>query len=218
MTRIAAALVWYDESPEFLTRCVESLVGVVDTLVSADGAWELYPDGKPESPAEQREALHAAVVSTGLTHASIDPLTIWPSQVAKRSEVYGMAAAMSDWFLVIDGDEWVKSQGCFREKLATVERDVCQVLMAPREGARFLQRRRRVFRALPGLHVMETHNGIVTGDGRWLAGPRRIKSEPAADLTRELLLGHSFRGRSDARNANSRSYYEARKRLRVEVH
>lgn len=219
--RIAAALCHYDEPPEFLSRCISSLEGVADVLVTADGAWEHFPDGEPWSPDEQTHALAEAVRNAGIQHHVIEPDGIWRSQVAKRSELYGVAASLADWLFVIDGDEWVKScSSDFRTRLAATDRDVAIVHMNPRdvEETRFLQRRRRLFRSVPGLHVQEAHNGVVTGDGRWLGGPRRIKPEPAADLTRELLLGHSFRGRSDERNARSRRYYGTRQRLRVEVH
>jgi len=220
--RIAAVLCWYDEPPEFLERLACSLAGEVDLLISADGSWPLFPDGGPESPEEQRQALKEAAAAAGLTHRTVSPVPVqlWESQVQKRSILYGIAATHADWLLVVDGDEWIRSSRGLRARLETVTRDVCEVGMI-RPGAEHLaiQRRRRLFRTSGGgLAVKETHNGVVDGAGRWLSGPRRVPLEPAADLTEALCLGHAFRSRGDRRDADTRRYYAARKRLRAEVH
>jgi hypothetical protein len=52
--RLIALLSFYDEPAEALAECVQSLARAgCDHVVAVDGAYALYPEGKPMSPIEQ---------------------------------------------------------------------------------------------------------------------------------------------------------------------
>lgn len=221
--KIAAALCWYDEPVRFLTRCIESLEGVVDAVVHADGAWELMPGGEDYSPFEQRNALHEALDKSGLEQHEIYPQRpLWESQVQKRGILYGKAIELTgcDWLFVIDGDEWVTSYDPkLRDELAQTTENVARVFyetISPRLKRREL-RIRRLLRGIPGLTVRETHHGIVTPDGEWLHGPRRIAQAEPRDLSAYLSIGHEQKGRGNKRNDAQDEYYRERARTRTEV-
>jgi hypothetical protein len=65
---------------------------------------------------------------------------------------------------------------------------------------------------------METHNGIVTDDGRWLAGPRRVAREPSVNASTCVHILHKQMSRGSQRDAASQQYYRIRARERIEVH
>jgi hypothetical protein len=219
---IAAVLCWYDEPVEALRRCVESL-GWCDMLVEADGPWE-YFDGPVTSPPEQRQALNEACSAVGLPQITLTHHERYPSQVAKRDRLYREAAREADWIFIIDGDEYVERVFDIRAALAGVQEDAvvvgCDTHSYLRAG-RVIRRdepHRRLFRTAGGLSVQEAHNGIVTDDGRWLGGPRRIAKEPAADLQNVLMIRHEHWSRPMERNQRSATYYRERSRLRIEIH
>lgn len=219
--RIVAALCWYEEPVHFLERLVRSLDGVVDELIAHDGPWKHFPRQSLESPPEQKAALLSTAHEIGLPVTTITPTEVYESQVEKRAYLYDFAAQRSDWVFVVDGDEEVihVDEG-FRSKLeATLLFDVGIIACQRISGYRDTERTpRRVFRSSCGLSVRETHNGVVTDDGRWLAGPRRIKKEPTLDLTENLRIRHEAMSRGERRNLWSRRYYQTRARDRIEVH
>lgn len=219
--RIAAALCWYWEPVQFLERLVASLAGVVDELVALDGPWEHFAHRELASPSEQRDALAGAAERCGLPLLAMGGDELWETQVAKRSHLYSLVAERADWLLVIDGDEYVVEERGLRAALEATERDVGIVHNTRVRGRelKLLERTpRRVFRTTNGLQVREAHNGVVTDDGRWLAGPRRVQKEQAVDLTAHLRLRHEAMSRGTNRNQWARDYYAVRARRRIEVH
>lgn len=222
--KIAAVLCWFQEPVEFLDRCVRSLQGVADHLVAVDGRFELYPVPDDTSGVAEYDAIEAAAASAGiaLTFLHKGPST----QVEKRAFAYSSAVlwAEPDWLFVIDGDEAVTHvDPAFRTLLAETDRDVGRVHCARINGVvrpMVTERHvRRVFRGIPGLTVKQAHNGVVTPDGRWLAGQRHlIKPEPPVELGKHLRITHYHSARPQDRNARRRVYYRERSRQRVEVH
>lgn len=221
--KLYAALSWYDEPVDFLYRCVESLAGVADGLVALDGAWELWPDGRAQSPPEQTEAiLDGWGRSTDLWLSRLAGR--WPSQIAKRDALMRNATALgADWILVVDGDEWVSD--CDREALddllCATDREVARVRLThtahPKRGAGV----RRLFRAVPGLGVEVAHNGYgyEGADGKrvWLHGdPAFVSLAPPADASLAIALLHEWRSRGRDRNAASHRYYYSRRRGKYE--
>lgn len=224
--RVTACICWYDESPEFIYRAARSLEGVADRLVTLDGAWRFFEPERVESSAEAREALHEGATDAGLPHEALRGERVWETQVEKRGALYETAINLTkpDWLFVLDGDEKVVESGeDFRYALARTERHVAAVSVRNLNPAKFekTRRHRRFFRAVPGLTVTETHNGVVIPDGygglRWLAGPRRVDMEPALDLSGSFFIDHPQMGRGDNRNRRSRAYYATRASKRIEV-
>lgn len=218
--KVVGLLCWWDEEPNRLNACVRSLAGVVDELVALDGAWELQPGGTARSPLSQAQAIHEAAAGAYVDlRAYIDwPRDLWPSQEEKRDAALQVALAQgADWILVIDADESVSYFSPFlRERLASLERDVALVghqAVGPNRRAERPAPRRRLYRALPGLRYARSHQGIRTGDGRWLHGDTTlagVRLEEAADLTSLLFVHHAYRSRGPERNVADRHYRRSR--------
>lgn len=219
---VTACLCWWNEPPRFLDRCARSLEGVADALVSADGAWQLQPDGTPASPGKQIDTLDRAASDAGLFHIKLRHHGLWTSQVAKRGTLYQRAVELTgcDWLLVIDGDEWIDHYDPkLRDELAQTTENVARIhyeTRSPRLKKREL-RIRRLFRGVPGITVRETHHGIVLPTGEWLHGPRRIAQAEPRDLSHLIGIAHEQSNRGKQRNQGRQDYYQARARERVEI-
>lgn len=218
MVRVCAALAWYDETPEFLDRCVRSLAGVADEVLALDGAWRLFPCGRPMSPPDQEEAVWAAARSIGLPVRVKVPSEVYASQVAKRAHLMELAADHCDWVLVIDADEYVADADgdAVHAALEVATENVGIVTHRnlhrgwtannpdpPRAGMN-----RRLYRA--GTTVVVVHSGYVR------EGEHLHVSDPV-DLREALTIEHDNWNRGDDRNERSREYRRARERERVEV-
>lgn len=222
MTSVIGALCWFHEPAAALERLVRSLEGVVDELVCLDGPWQHFPHRHLRSPDDQAASLRETAAEIGLPLQLLGGDQLFDSQVAKRSLLYSTAAARGDWLLVVDGDEEIGHHDpALRQLLAATPLQVGSVPIrrVSSDPRRDLERSaRRLFRTEHGLSVMETHNGIVTDDGLWLAGPRRIAKQPTVNCAPHLRILHHHQSRGEQRNNWSRRYYHTRARLRIEVH
>lgn len=220
--RVVAALSFYDEPPELLTRCVGSLAGVADTIVAVDGAYAAFPGARerPASPQEQPLAVAWAASAAGIpswvTAFRREP---WPSEVEKRAYLMEEAARRAGpdgWVLVIDADEYVSQTPLgWREAASEAERLVLQVSLYDRRNET-AQLVRRLFRARHGLTVRNLHYRYLTGDGRVLWGDLNEPQEPAGVL-RGFGMIHDPEGRSDDRTAARLAYYRHRDEAGLEI-
>ncbi len=220
---ITACLVWFDETPETLTRCVTSLAGVADRIVALDGPWQHMPHDCVSSPREQHDAILAAA-------GSFDSVTVMPARRAWRSQVAKRAAALelahlvgSDWIAVIDADEHVErcDGETLRARLAETGRDVCEVGFRT-YGSRVKNTRpvqiRRIYRASTGVTVDVAHNGYRTADGRWLHGDaRHITRVRAADLSDVVAIAHDRDARTTERQQARMGFLDERRARRLET-
>ena len=218
MVRIAAALCWFEETPEFLGRCVRSLAGVCDELVAIDGGWQHFPGAAPMSAPEQEEAVWAAAREVGLPVRVKVPDRVWGSQVEKRAAVMEMAGEFCDWVLVVDADEYVAHADgdAVHAALEVATENVGIVTHRnlhrgwtadspdpPRAGMN-----RRLYRA--GTTVIVVHSGYIRhGEYLHVADP--------VDLREALTIEHDNWNRGDERNQRAKDYRRERERARVEV-
>lgn len=214
---ITAALCWYDESVEFLARCVQSLEGLADSVVAVDGAWAIFPGG-PRSGAEQVEAIKETADAVGMACHVWQPDEIWASQVAKRAAMMDLASDIGDWLFVIDADEYVNYALplAVRRRLQSSEAVTATVTIKnlhrgeqmpgyhPQGGLT-----RRFYRA--GTTVTVVHSGYAY-EGRHL-----LRDELEEDLRDLIVVEHDNHNRGADRNAADRGYREARQREGVEV-
>lgn len=210
-----------------LERCIRSLAGVVDVLVPLDGRWQAFADDLPAaSPLEQRElVLDVAADLDGdfLTVHVPTPTRPFESQVAKRSHLYGIAAGLARWVLVIDADEHVEQVAHgFHDRLAELEDDLvalvaCRAVNGQTRNAG-VHSIPRLFSSAEGLTVDRVHNGVRTTTGRWLAGDgAHVKPEEPADLSADLVLFHAQgAGRPHERELADRAYRYTRARRHLE--
>lgn len=224
---IAACLAFWRESPETLTRCVSSLVGVCEYLVALDGPWDLMPhDSISADPAEVNAIIKAASAGAGKPNrlkASVHfTQERWESQVAKRAELMRLGAETGCQFLmVIDGDEWIEfaHEHDVHDKLEASELDVALVTSHRiGMGVKTIYRpMRRIYRASTGVTVQTAHNGYVTADGRWLHGdPAYVTLEEPLDLDGSLVIAHDLEARTGPRRRAQLDYRANRRKERSE--
>lgn len=221
---IAAALCWYDESPDMLARCVASLAGFADIIVSLDGPYSHFPHATRRSPDEQHRAIYEAAREHRIPHAPLchpaEPMT----QTEKRTTLYRAAASMAGangWLLIIDADERLTDRGA----RASLERsgagfDAATVLVKTRGTDAPHPRMIRAHNLLtcgPQYHGMLSATGE---DGRRICirdrrefimsehpRPRRSRE---LDLSRQLEIHNDTDNRPDARKAAKREYIRRR--------
>lgn len=220
---ITAALAWYDEPTENLTKLVLSLDGIASNLVALDGRWDLMPGDTTNSPDEQAAEIDARCREIGLPLALYRVEQPWDSQVAKRSALMHLARTLGrqPWAMIIDGDEYISQANPpeLHRALAHTEADVCQVLgQRHGNGMRPSSRPiRRLYRSSTGVTIRYAHNGYVTADGRWLHGdPAYVRLEKPADLSDHLAITNHVRSRSPRRNEHAQTYHHARARTKTE--
>lgn len=216
--RIAAALAWYDEPVEFLSRMVSSLVGNVDELVAFDGRWHGMPGDSDVSALEQAVELEergselglkvTVIRNAGRTAPTTPGAICWDSQVAKRDALMTEAGDCADWILVIDGDEFLQVRGDLHTKLTDVQAAAAAVTIISmnrpwplRDLAPMSCRSPRLFHA--GTRVSGRHNGYLF-DGV----PADLNQ---IDLSNEVTIWHDNQARPPERRAAAQTYRRTRR-------
>jgi hypothetical protein len=223
--RLAAALCWFDEPEEFLTRLVRSLAPVCDALVAFDGRWDLMPGDGDVSPDGQLETLErvAAAVQLPAHVVSEGP---WGSQVEKRDALMAAAAEQGDWVLVIDGDEYLDAAHISRLRAALAKTTAAVAQVSLRilnrqwpysELGPMLVTQRRLFRA--GARVDGPAHNCYRRDDVWLAGdPAVLELAPALDVTGMLTIEHENQARPAHRREAAGRYRRARRGAQLEAY
>lgn len=223
--KICALLSFYDERPEDLQRMAASLPKAgVDHLVALDGAYALYPDGKPASSHESRRALAAALNQAGITHNIVVPDTVWHgNETEKRTRLFRLGdehTAPADWFLIIDGDEVItQAPSDLRQQLEYSPMDVGEVTFSeprPRRKTRSFPIP-ILFRAVRGIEVVKNHFTYRTPDGRYLWGNAVTQRLQARLPLHDLVVEHRKYMRLPDRRKAAVGYYERRDRDNTEV-
>lgn len=151
----------------FLTACLESLVGNVDSVIVADGAYQLYydeirktdPDVKPYSTDGTLEILKDF---HGLPNLTVLPAPDkpWTNQCEKRTTLIE-AVSIGDWFVIIDGDEML--HGDVEEGLEEIYESGCSVAHVPLYNVGLDVERLhprwhpRIYEKTEGMHYRGTH-------------------------------------------------------------
>lgn len=232
--KVYALLAWFDESPETLTRCVESLAGFADHFIGLDGSYESWPNPRRESPALQAFALSDAVrrahAETGMRYSLWTPHKPWASEVEKRATMFEHArecgATPDDWLLVIDADVSVAHAApATRDLLTGTGYDVAEVkihnVRPDGHVSMTYPRYRSMFRALPGLTCKWTHWLYVAPlevgwRYMWKTPNGHDSAEPVLDLSEHVTLHHHNLDRSAERDAAARTYYRNREAQQLE--
>lgn len=222
---ITAALCWWNEQPAWLERCVSSLAGRVDRLVSCDAAWEGIDYGhEPTSPIEQQEALRDAADEIGLEHVAWSILGVWKSQVYKRIHLMQEAAKNSDWILVIDADEYietwdnagVRASLGYHGDVHAFNVTIRQLNKTRPYSALGVRDRTspRLYRA--GTTVDTWHNGYRY-QGQWLNGDRaHVRVVPSLTPAPPVVLAHDNMNRPPARLQAAMNYRKWRSTNQIE--
>lgn len=199
---VTAALIWYDENPEDLERCVRGMADIADRVVAVDGAYRRYPDAQVSSPPEQAETIRRTAAEVGLDCDIYIPDRLWAGQVEKRSFVLARASQGTDWIAVVDTD-WVihADRGFARKELERcLQRgiDVVMVTLWTPNGesppatnwhARLAGTRvpiQHLFRPLPELRVERFHwwySAVKNGQRVWMWRGRKRRKDRVIDRT-----------------------------------
>ncbi len=154
----------------FLAACLESIREVVDQVIVADGAYELYfqrykefvPDAQPFSTDGSLQIIEnfRDLPKTLYLHPPGGRETSWQNQAVKRTVLVD-AVPIGDWFIIIDADEMV--MGDFQESMERTYESGCIVANCPiynpgTHVERLVARwHPRVFQKTEGMHYRGTH-------------------------------------------------------------
>lgn len=154
----------------FLAACLESVREVVDTVIVADGAYQLYyerykefvPDAQPYSTDGSLEIVKSFAGLPGLEilTAPEGRETCWLNQAIKRTALVD-AVPVGDWFIIIDSDEMI--MGDVQESLERIYDSGCIVANTPlyNPGTHLERLIRswhpRIFKKTEGMHYKGTH-------------------------------------------------------------
>src|SRR5262245_32652929 len=138
---LIALLSWYDERPAWLAGVIASLQKLpVSHVIAVDGAYALYPNGKPYSGPEQHQTIitTARALDIGCTIAT--PRDVWfGNEVEKRNHCYAIAETIAegpeDWYFWIDADTFVTSAGNWLQHVERSSADVAEVNFREPYGA-----------------------------------------------------------------------------------
>lgn len=202
-------------------------------MVVIDGAYLLYPDRRNWSSPEQHEAVVYTCQAAGLGLTVHVPPGLWAgNEVEKRSAMFAHAEQVAepnvDWYWVMDADEIVDHCPTdLRARLDATDLDVAEVTEFERHPetdqaswfdwepeSRF--QIRKLFRAIPGLHVEGNHYTYATPDGRKLWDQAKPEDqEPCLDLS-DLTIEHRTNYRTRNRTTKAKAYYQLRDKTGVE--
>jgi len=160
----------------FLGACLDSLIGAVDSVIVADGAYKLYyeeykhydPTAKPWSTDGSLETLMAfrglpdlKIIKppTPEPNAGLDS-DCWENQSVKRTALID-AVPEGDWFLIIDADEML--MGDVQEGMEKIYESGCICASTPlwlpgtHEERLKMDWHPRIFKKLLGMKYKGTH-------------------------------------------------------------
>jgi hypothetical protein len=226
--KIIAMLSYYDEQPNLLKRSVRGLARLgVDTIIAADGAYALYPDGKPYSSPETIHALCGAARDRRIHLILHQPDDVWAgNEVEKRQTMLDLAVSWSDvvdWLVVWDCD--YKLLACpwkfnLKDRLQVTSCDVATIAFTedPRaDGEHDFYPMGMFLRAQRGIRMDGNHHTYLLPHGRRTQVLRRpVENEADALHMPDVKVLHDVHQRDPERRARQTAYYEQRDALGVE--
>jgi len=218
--KLVGILIWYDESPSWLSAAVAGYARVCDEIVAVDGAYSMYPGARPRSHPEQAEAILAAAETMGAGCSIYRPKDVFYGQeVEKRNLSLQLAAPLltpgEDWVMIFDGDYQVmlcEDPAFTRSILETTDKNVCtytildsiDVLADPVTAEVCLDmpldtdwtlRDRGLFRWTPDLRYGPAHwwvRGTYDNEDQWLRGPDLAPGDASRLAVDTEHLGRAF--------------------------
>jgi len=161
---IQANVIFFEDGPELLRQCFESLLGKVDSIIAIDGPFAEFPHESLISKDGCRElALEYANEVISKTDKA------WSNQAEKRNAYFEATDEGIDFHFVIDADEVLIGKfDCIlgpypHQDIFNIDFDDCfsdgMILHCPRP---------RLFRHYPGLHYNQKHNYIYIDDAPYI--------------------------------------------------
>jgi hypothetical protein len=216
---LIAILSWYDEQAAWLAGVVASLAKLeVNHLIAVDGAYALYPKGRPYSGAEQHQTIVTTARALDIGCTISTPREVWfGNEVEKRNHAFALAETVAepniDWYFIIDADTFVTNGGVWRQHVERSGADVAEVTFREPYGSIDTACGLRcMFRAIPGLRFDRAHFIYRTPDGRDLHD-NGIEVLPLPMIEVE----HRTMDRDPYRKELQNAYYKRRDELGVEI-
>lgn len=227
---VTGMLIFWNELPEDLARCVRGLATVADRLVAVDGAYTRYPGATVRSPKSQEAAIRDTAKDVGIDADVVIPKRLWNGGVEKRAFALGRAAKGSDWVAALDAD-WVimGDRPSVRAELEGYDRDIDVVsallYTPPSENAPATGWHTAVtettewichlYRVLPEMTVEKYHWWWTAMKGRekvFMWGPpgNGHRVLPATRLSAPYMIQHRTRFRTEEQILASRAFLNDR--------
>lgn len=211
--KVFGCLSWFDEEPRWLTASVAAFAKLCDHVIAVDGAFFVYPEGRPASGGDQAETILAAARAAGIGCTVHVPQGVWMgNEVEKRSCYAKLANALGtpyeDWLLVLDADEEISEVSPLaRNDLETTDLDAAEVGMWTTDELRsWFGPTRRLYRLLPEMEYVGTHFSLrgtgLDGETVWLngLGPRYGQTlGDALSMVTTIRVEHKHHLRSESR-------------------
>ncbi len=170
----------------FLTAMLESVKNVADSIIVADGAYQLYyehaleqnPNAKPYSTDGSLEIIQLLHNLPSTRIIKLPNNQPWTNQNAKRTALLE-AVPIGDWFIIIDADQMLK--GNVKEGLQTIMDSGCIAGRVPQYHAGLDEERLytfdhpRIFKKVEGMHYRGTHWHLRDHYGRIIEGTYPMK-------------------------------------------
>jgi hypothetical protein len=236
--QVIGLLSWYAESAIWLAATVASAAKCCDHIVAVDGAYQLYPEGRNRSGAEQAAIISEVATAHSMGVTIHTPQTVWEgNEVEKRGFMFHLAEtvaeAYEDWYFVLDADEVILDVPAdFRQLLEHTEHAAGEVTFVEHKDPHLNERTaeaarkfrwdarnsypiRTLFRALPGLTVDTNHYTYRAGDRLLWGNDHSATVEPALDVT-DLRIEHRSHLRDLVRQDEQKTYYKRREDIGIE--
>lgn len=237
--RLHGIFSWYDESASWLGTAITSLSRFCDHILAVDGAYALYPQGRPRSHPQQAEVILHTAEAMGRACTLYQPSEVWwGNEVEKRNKCLDILRAFAeddDWVCIFDADYHVLkcNPDALRADLERSEHVVATYGIVDGEDwlsldnplaveaklkTEWVSQTRDLYRWHPTLRVGPAHGDYSAAhhDGvrRWLRGPYDLV--PAEDVTGSLTVYHRTKDRAMVRRDAQQGYYKMRDALGVE--
>lgn len=209
--RLIALLSWYDESPTWLAETVASIGKVCDHLIAVDGPYAMFPGAlsKPASGPEQVETILRVAAGSGIGCTIHAPREAWwGGEIEKRDAMFRLGETFTtpdDWYFIVDADEVIsRAPSDLRPRLEASTSAAAELTLWERDTHSRLAEivdtstdsrspLRRLFRALPGLHIEQAHyvvTATTAGRKRVLCGNPDVHTVEPAEQLWDLMLEH----------------------------
>lgn len=225
---LVAMMSFFDEDPILIKRSVRGLARLgVTRIVAADGAYDLFPGGRPSSSQEQIDVLRQACLERRVMLDLYQPDEVWAgNEVEKRQFMLDRAtecAYEDDWLVIWDCDyrfidgmppSWIE------DELSATDRDVATISFTENKNALMnsdFYPMAMFMRAQQGIAMDGNHHTYLLPDGRRSQVLRRsVENEAEVLHLPEIKVLHDVHQRPIARRALQAAYYEQRDSQAIE--
>lgn len=240
---ICGVIVWYDETAAWLSSAVAGFARLCDHIVAVDGAYALYPAGRPRSHPDQSEAILDACEAAGVGCVVHRPSSVWwGNEVEKRNFSLQLARPLltpgEDWVLIFDSDYQVMrldDPAFIRGLVRETDRNVMTYTLLDTQEAGLLEdahdlptdwtyKDRGLFRWTDDLEYVGCHyfmRGTYQGEQQWVRGPELTDTGTglveAGDLGSSMVVLHRRSRRPRARNDAAHGFAMMRDRHGAEA-